>query len=338
MSSQHTVVRLLDAFDDPACAPNTWDVLLPQGDTDVVFLTSSWQHAWWDVFGRGRLLLLFVERDNRPIALAPLFSDCGMVFFVGSGGSDYLDFVGDIGESDVLTALLRAAQRHTPDFVGFRFFHVPDSSRTGDRLQAVADQLGLVCFDEGNLPAPALDLRDDASAQAAPNKKSLRRHTNALSRLGTVTVRHLRDAPAIREQLAAFFSQHVARWTETPYPSLFLDPQQRAFYEHMTEAGCRAGWLRFCRIDVNGAPVAFHLGSCYKGRYLWYKPTFDVELAKYSPGEVLLRHLLLAAIDEGAHTFDFGLGDELFKQRFASHTPRVRTWGLYPRGQRWVVF
>ena len=63
---------------------------------------------------------------------------------------------------------------------------------------------------------------------------------------------------------------------------------------------------------------------------MWYKPAFAIELARHSPGEVLLRQLLLRVIEESAHTFDFGLGDETFKRRFANHTQTVRDFGLYP--------
>lgn len=330
MNTKTHSIRRLNGFDDPACAPEHWAALLEQGDTDAVFLTPTWQHVWWEVFGRGQLMLLVADRDSHPVAIAPLFSDSGMVYFVGSGGSDYLDFVGDISDQDLLAALLSAARTLTPDFVGFRFYHVPDTSRTGERLKEVAARLGLLCVDEGGMPAPALDLTNATVAQAAPNKKSLRRHANAMDRMGAVTVRHLCDGPTIREHLSEFFEQHIARWAATPYPSLFLDSRQRSFYERLTEAGSRAGWLRFCRLDLNGSAVAYHFGTSYRGCYLWYKPTFEIGMAQHSPGEVLLRQLLLAAIDEGAHTFDFGLGDESFKQRFATHTHSVRTWGLYP--------
>jgi CelD/BcsL family acetyltransferase involved in cellulose biosynthesis len=44
----------------------------------------------------------------------------------------------------------------------------------------------------------------------------------------------------------------------------------------------------------------------------------------------LLRHLVLAAIEENAHTFDFGFGDEAYKYRYATDVVRLQTWGLYP--------
>ena len=45
-----------------------------------------------------------------------------------------------------------------------------------------------------------------------------------------------------------------------------------------------------------------------------------------------MRQLLLAAAAEGTHTFDFGLGDEAFKSRFATRVDVVRNWGLYEPG------
>ena len=53
------------------------------------------------------------------------------------------------------------------------------------------------------------------------------------------------------------------------------------------------------------------------------------EMETPGPGQVLLRHSILAAMNEGAHTFDFGLGDEAFKQRFATGARRFRTFLLH---------
>jgi len=62
-----------------------------------------------------------------------------MVFFVGSGGSDYLDFVGQIPDASVLAAMLQAARRAVPDFVGFRFYHILDGSPTVGLLREAAN-------------------------------------------------------------------------------------------------------------------------------------------------------------------------------------------------------
>ena len=142
---------------------------------------------------------------------------------------------------------------------------------------------------------------------------------------------HSSEAATISPFLDSFFAQHMARWGTTPYSSLFHEQAQRDFYRRLTSCAGDAGWLRFTRVEWQGRPIAFHFGFCYRGNYLWYKPSFEISLARRSPGEVLLRQLLLAAIAEGANIFDFGLGDELFKRRFATQVNHARTWGLYPK-------
>jgi CelD/BcsL family acetyltransferase involved in cellulose biosynthesis len=327
-----TRVTILDGFDDPRITPEVWNGLLRRGSDNCVFLTYAWQRSWWESFGRGQLLLIAAECGGKIIAVAPLFSEAGMVYFVGSGGSDYLGFVGDVGDVRVLMRLLEAARRGVgADFIGFAFYMVPDDSPIGRNLATVAEPLGLESYDQGELPAPVMELSGDraAAAAAAADKTSLVRHEKYFRRAGALEVRHFTKGGDILPQLDAFFEQHVRRWRDTPYPSLFLDGRQRDFYERVTRLGGAEGWLRFTRVDWNSGPIAFHFGFCYAGSFLWYKPSFEVALARRSPGEVLLRQLILAASEEGATTFDFGIGDEPFKRRFATRVKLVRTWGLY---------
>src|SRR5437899_3012139 len=80
---------------------------------------------------------------------------------------------------------------------------------------------------------------------------------NGLESGGRLEVHQYRTGRDIIPQLEAFFAQHIARWSPTPYPSLFLDPAQRAFYRRFCEIAGESGWLRFMRVDLNGKPIAF---------------------------------------------------------------------------------
>ncbi len=323
--------RVLHGFEDPSFQPEEWQGLLRQSVVDEVFLTWHWQRSWWESQGCGKLLLVVAERDGKTVALAPLYADSGMIFFAGSRLADYLDFIGNISDSEVLGALLETARESISDFVGFRFYKVLGNSPTAAGLQEVAGRLGLQCSEGKTWSAPALDLAAQIeSGKAATEKYSLLRHERYFQREGSVKVRHLCDGDAIRPHLEEFFEQHISRWADTPSPSIFLDPVWRNYFETLTRIAARTGWLRFTRIEWADRPIAFHFGFCYRGSYFWYKPTFAIDLARRSPGEVLLRQLLLAAIAEGATVFDFGLGDEPFKHRFATRIRHVHTWGLYP--------
>ena len=177
----------LDGFDDPRVPSEAWDELVGSMEVPVVFLTKGFQRAWWESFSPGELLLIAAEKDRKPVAIASLFVAGGMGFFVGSGGSDHLDFIGDISDPEVLDSLLLTAREQIEDFVGFRFHHVLDDSPTGRFLLAAATRLGLRIFDEGDLGAPILEVGPGGDeARAAAGKKSLRRHENRLNREGHV--------------------------------------------------------------------------------------------------------------------------------------------------------
>jgi CelD/BcsL family acetyltransferase involved in cellulose biosynthesis len=327
--------RVLEGFDDPSFGPDQWERLVTAGDGELATLSWHWQRTWWESCGLGELLLVLAEQDGRPVALAPFNAHDGLVSILGSGMTDYVDFVGDVGDPQVLDALLDTAARRAGSFEGFSFYYVPDFSRTGPALAEAAERLDLGWSIEHEMPAPVIDIAGNPElALAATRKKSLVRHENFLRREGSLEVTHLTDGDQILPHLDEFFDQHVVRWADTPHPSRYQDAAERAIVEKATRDCAHTGWLRFTRLDWNGRPAAFHYGSCYRGRYYFGATAYAIDLARRSPGEVLLRHLLLAAIEEGAHTFDFGLGDEAFKLRFATDVPVARAYGLYSRTGR----
>ena len=331
VATRPVTTRLLEGFDDPSFGPDAWNMLLHEGDTDVVYLTWQWQRSWWETLGRGRLLLIAAERAGQVVAVAPFYADSDMIFFVGSGASDYMDFIGDIGDPDVLDAMLQTARAQVPGFVGFRLYCVLETSRTAARLQAAAARLGLECYEEKRWPAPMIDVASDPERvrKSASGRRLLKRE-RYFQRRGALTLRRFHDRDAILPHLEAFFEQHISRWAMADDESPFLERPRRAFYEHLTRTATDTGWLRFSFLDWEGRPIAFEYGCQYDGTYFGGPSSFAVDLARRSPGQVLLRQLLLASLDEGAGTYDLGVGDDPYKFLFATGLRHVCTWGLYP--------
>jgi CelD/BcsL family acetyltransferase involved in cellulose biosynthesis len=314
----------LSGFSDALVAGDRWEALRRRSGSDVAFLTREWLESWWQTLGHGELLLLAALRDEDVVGAAPFVIDDGEVSFLGARSADAIDFLGDVSSPEVLDALLAAAIE-SPGFRSFRLDALSDVSPTVTRLRDAAERLGLAITEERDQPSPTLPRE---GLPGASMRKSLLRHERFFSRTGSLEVRHLHGEELAGAELEPFFEQHVARWAQTPYPSLFTEHAHRRFYETLAATG--AGWLRFTAVEWEGRPIAFHFGFSFAGSYLWYKPSFDIALARRSPGEVLLRRLFLEAWEEGATTFDFGLGDEPFKYRFATASPRVRTWRLRP--------
>jgi len=331
MNNSSTRYYILNEFEDNRISSGVWNELLCNSG-DVIFMTWHWQKAWWETFGRGQLLLLIAEQNEKPIAIAPLFTDQGMIYLVGSGGSDYLDLIGEVSNKDVLESMLKLAINNVSGFLGFCFYHMPESSQTPEKLAEIAKQNGWEYCNDGEMNSPMLSIKEfPEQAYQSTRKKSLLRHEAYFEKNGGISTIHHQKCEAILPLLNVFFEQHTERWKNTGFPGLFIQQQQQLFYRRLVEVISETGWLRFTQVIWQNRAIAFHFGFNYKGNFLWYKPAFDITLAKHSPGEVLLRQLLLQAIKEEAHTFDFGLGDELFKNRFATNTRKVYNRGLYPK-------
>ena len=88
-------------------------------------------------------------------------------------------------------------------------------------------------------------------------------------------------------------------------------------------AALERDWLRLWFLELDGEPVASWYGWRLGDRYSFYNGGFDPSRSKLSPGMVLLARVLESAFEEGARTFDFLLGDESYKGRFADQTREV---------------
>ena len=312
--------QLAGGFDDHLAAE--WDALLSTSDANTVFLTSAWLRAWQEtLYTRGRLMVAQVRANNRLIGAAAFHEIDGVVQFAGRGPSDYSDIVLASGlelstAQWVVDELLTAAAKDTARFRHFSLDRVPAESRSLLSLQAGGSRY--YCTVSETIRAPTMDMSvvDDRL-----RKKSLQRHDRGLSRRGTLVSETLTDADDILPILDPFFEQHVERWLSTQYPSLFTKAGNREFYRRVTIRLGPSGVLRFTTIRLDGTLVAAHFGFLQAGRFTWYKPSFDPALAHLSPGEVLIKRLLERAKQEGAAEFDFTIGDEPFKLRFAT---RVR--------------
>ena len=61
--------------------------------------------------------------------------------------------------------------------------------------------------------------------------------------------------------------------------------------------------------------VAAHFGLRSDGVLHWWFPVYDPDLARFGPGWLLLRQLVLAGPDLGVTRIDLGRGDDEYKRR-----------------------
>jgi CelD/BcsL family acetyltransferase involved in cellulose biosynthesis len=301
-----------------------WNTLVAEGETNTIFQTYQWMSSWEKVFG-GQCApwLLSVAVPSGIVGVAPLMVQTGhmgerIVRFLGDGKADYCDMLIKGKKRQALEAICHAlfAARERWDIVELN--NIPGESSTAASVQAICQRAGFRVLQRDLYPSPALLIKGhEEEVQAILNKAGLRRRQNYFQRIGRLTIKHL-TGTAVLPYLDEFFDQHIARWADSASPSLFLNESNRAFYRELALALADKEWLLLSVVELDGRPLSMHYGFDFNKRLLWYKPSFDRVHAKHSPGLVLLRHLIGYAFDRKREEFDFTIGDESFKSRFAN--------------------
>lgn len=306
-----------------------WNALVERSETNTIFQTFEWHASWWRTFGdNARLLVLLVEAGNELIGIAPLMvseqrvlgQKRQIVQFIGAPvESDYCDFIVDRRQPEALPLLLRWLVENDQQWDLLHFSDIPNTSTTLRVLPEFFGQRSYLTDVRVLYEAPTHIFSDPIEDQKLVKKKSLQRHYNYFRRNGQLEFRNCATVEEIMGYLESFFQQHIQRWSLTDTPSQFLDRRQRIFYKELVQALASSGWLLFSVVLFNQTPIAFHCGFEYGNRIIWYKPTFNIDYLKHSPGEVLLKYLLEYALERNAAEFDFTIGEEAFKYRFANH-------------------
>lgn len=318
--------ELIDSFDGLEQLASEWEILWRENPILSIFQNFNWIRAFWRAYGDELQVCSLVARyGEEAVGILPLVVKQGELQFMGMPESDYNDVICRCEHSQAVVHVFARFLLEIP--AGWRsgfLANVPSSSQLNQALQQLPAGLKRhfqsVFYME--CPAIRLDHDRDETLRRLLQKDSLKRHENRLKKLGVLEFRHLDGRNEIRQHLENFFEQHTARHLIAKgggnHPLQFQRPRSRAFYHALVDELDPSSELRFAVLELDGRPLAYHFGFESKRTYLWYKPTFDVGFWKYSPGEVLLRNLLRYARDSELREFDFTIGDEPFKHRFAN--------------------
>lgn len=318
-----------------------WDRLWSLSLRREIFGTFAWARAWWRAYGSAySLRVLAIREGNRLVGLLPLVSQGRTLQFLGTFHNDYNDLLcAPHNKSSVLEAALQGTMGLLSPGDRCELESLPEDSSivTQYRQLAAPDHRRLHLSHAAFCPRIVFSPESDSLLQSLLHKKSLRRHENSLRRLGELRFRHLEDREEIKHHLPALFHQHMVRRERAGDTSIFTDQRARSFYVFLVEELDPRTVLRFAVLELDGRPIAYHFGFEMNNVFLWYKPTFDPQFFEFSPGEVLIKRLLEYVGSRGVRIFDFTVGNEAFKTRFANAVNCNYNLYLFPSGVRGQV-
>ena len=318
-----------------------WNALLEESLTHVPFLRHEYLDAWWQTRGGGEwpqaeLAIVAARRAGALVGIAPLFKAVNRngkpaLLLLGSIEiSDFLDLIvrpGDLAEfAGELLAYL-AGSPQVPAWQELDCYNLFDSSPSLAALQAAAKARGWAYRCELLQQAPYIPLPGDWETYLAgidkKQRHEIRRKMRRADEMGAaVQVRFTDDPQRLEDDVEGF----MTLMAQDPEKAVFLTPPMRQHMRLVTRCAFEAGCLQLAFLEINGEKAAAYLSFDYLDRMWVYNSGIDQRFIEYSPGWVLLGHLLRWANENKRSEFDFMRGNEDYKYRFGAidrHVVRV---------------
>jgi len=118
-------------------------------------------------------------------------------------------------------------------------------------------------------------------------RKELRRLSNRLSELGSVTHRVLKADDNVNDWMADFLALEAAGWKGSDGAALANTPESEAFFRDIMVGAHEAGTLDMLRIDLDGRAIAMLINFIRPPGSYSFKIAYDEDLARFSPGVMI---------------------------------------------------
>ena len=321
------MIETYSRFED--CAAD-WAVLQHSG-LATPYQTFDWLRCWCDALaaplGITPLLVVMRGKQHQPIALFPLGISLGKGLHIGVflGGKHANMNMGLFDRSalaelsgEAITAALReVASRHQIDL-----FHFENQPRS---WEGVTNPLASLAHQASPSSAWKATLQSDdeamiSSLMSSESRKKLRYKEKKLAEIGPFSINQIAQADQIEAVLEAFFTQKAQRFGKLGIADPFADAPVKAFIHAAARAGLAEGRpaLSLFALKAGERILSVFGGAIHAERFTGMFTSFDAdpEVAKYSPGDLLLLHLVRLMCRQGLHTFDLGTGDATYKNDY----------------------
>ena len=314
-------IEIIDNFDSFCQISEEWDNLYISNRNLSIYQSHAWIKSWLEVFiNKIKLSIIIVRNsDSKIILIAPLmlqkrkflkFFNIETVQFIGNNRSDYCDFIYKNLDVNIINKIILHIKNQFSKSI-LLLENISEISPLYKILNRVDEKKILFELNEFNF----LDLKNINDIKyKKKNTQNLRRR---LERNGELIFISLEEKNDIMKYLDIFFEQHKNKWGVT---SLFNSKKNKKFYKKLVQNLYKDKLIDFKIIKQNKTVVAMHFGFLKNKKFYYYKPAFNIQLSRFSPGNILLQYLIEESINNGDDIFDFGTGNERYKKRYSNNT------------------
>ena len=310
-----------------------WTALLTDVPAVPIFLTWEWVSTCWRHYGHGRELWLLIVKDEtgRLAGLAPwmlMHHRLGplrlrRIRFIGSGlvCPCHLDVIARPGEKAAVCAALLSYL-----YANRREWDVVDLEGVAENcvLESHFARLDGRCRVTKDLVCPLISLPDSWEAYHKSLKKKLRRNLRYFDSLlerehpDQAFFHRVTEADELSSAMDSLVTMHQKRWHGKGQVTCFDNSRYVRFHCEIAALALERGWLRFYQLKVADQAIAALYCFRHQDTFYAYQIGFDPDWSRYSPGRLLIAHVIQESIKEKARAFDWLRGEDEYKLAWAS--------------------
>lgn len=310
-----------------------WQALWHECPSATPFQHPDWLLAWARQHRSQHPWTVVVYERERLVGLAPLFryrrAGARVLAFLGAGVSDYCDVLAAPGrERAVLGELLSVLAQHCDRWDVCELDEVPAS---GSPLAAAIEVPGWSLQSEAQSVCPVVLLPSSIEAMTSQrlpldHLRRYQKYWRRAHRAGRVRLQRATRHTCER-LLDIFFALHEACWRARGEPGCMSDAAVRAHHHQAAAAFAERNALGLHLLWIDERPIAAVYGFERDQTFYSYLGGFDPQLARLSPGILVLGLVFEQLIARGFTRFDFLRGGEAYKYWWGAedrHTVRLR--------------
>ena len=333
-SQKPLVVRLVDRVEAFHALKDRWNELSDASVYPNIFSTWEWCSIWWKWYGEkelhGKLFLVLIESDDQLVGLFPLYlltkgipgiNRTRTLHFIGYGARPTGEYWGPIirkdwGES-VCDAALDFFQNQKAEWDSFFFesYALDDPGTVAFAQKMKEVFLSYSQEDEERFYITLPKTYDDyLNSLSRVNRQGKRRRLKLANNRYRAVLRQI-DETQLGESFPVFVELYNQSRERLGQVSPYKNDDYRQFQQEILKTLIPLKMASLLIMDYGEYPVSMFLTYDYQGRCFFYQTGLSSNNVG-SPGDVILQHRLMLAIEEKYSEFDFLRGGEWYKSLY----------------------
>lgn len=315
----------------PSTLKEEWDALLSESQLNTPFLRHGFLQHWWQTRGGGewaadsQLAIVSAQEGQNLVGIAPLFlhrqAHKNTIYLLGSKEiCDYLDLIVRPQHLDSFTMGLMEhfTNANFVEWDQMIFYNLLDTSATIALLEKASISHNWQFQQECIIQSPYIPLPGNWDAYLASLDKKQRHEIRRKMRRSTentdINWYICSERERLEEGIDSFLHLMAMDDDKKKFLTTRMEQQQRLTLHWAFEEKI----LQLSFLEIMGKKAASYFCFDYDNKILVYNSGYDPQFSQYSPGWVLLGHLLQWANEHKRSEFDFMRGEEEYKYRFGA--------------------